>query len=205
MASLLTSEIGNTDKLLFYINACREDGIKILPPDVNESMTHFSVIKEKEIRFGLAAVKNVGEASVEAIISARNSEGPFKSFDDFCSRVDSRRVNRRVMESLIKCGSFDSMGIHRAQLLAILDVAMARAASVQKDKAVGQGGLFDSVQSKEADSSYNQIPDIIQWSEHELLSYEKEALGFYISGHPLAQFESTLKLYATASTDQLTG
>jgi len=203
MAALLTSETGNTDKLLFYINACRDEGIKILPPDVNESFTSFSVVGDHEIRFGLAAVKNVGEAAVEAMITARNAGGPFTTLDNFCERVDSRKVNKRVIESLIKCGAFDWTGVHRAQLLAILDVAMSRAASVQKDKEIGQSGLFDLVADGAADSSYSRIPEIIEWAEHQRLAYEKESLGFYITGHPLAQYSSILKLYATASTDSL--
>ena len=202
MAALLTSEISNTDKLLFYINACREEGINVLPPDVNESMVNFSITGKNEMRFGLAAVKNVGEASVEAIISARKDGSAFKTLDDFCARVDSRKVNHRVMESLIKCGAFDSTGMHRAQLLVILDVAMARAASVQRDRMVGQANLFGGV-ANETDSSYQQIPDIIEWSEHQLLAFEKEALGFYITGHPLAQYAPLMKLYATASTDTI--
>ena len=202
MAALLTSEMGNTDKLLFYLNACREDGIKILPPDVNESMVSFYVTGEKEIRFGMAAVKNVGETAVESIIAARGA-GPFKSLDDFCVRVDSRKVNRRVVESLVKCGAFDWTNVHRAQLLSILEVALARAASVQRDQSIGQGGLFDTMDSMIMPSSYEKIPDMIPWSEHQLLSFEKEALGFYITGHPLAQYSSVLKLYATAGTDTL--
>ncbi len=212
MAALLTSEQGNTDKLLFYLNACREMEIKILPPNVNESMTNFYVTGDHEIRFGLAAVKNVGEAAVDSMITAREVEGQqsqqgkqsFKSLDDFCSRVDSRRVNKRVIESLIKCGAFDWTDVHRAQLLTILDVAMARASSVQRDREIGQGGLFEMVGAPETDSSYAQIPEMVPWSEHQLLAYEKETLGFYISGHPLAQYSSLLKLYATASTDTLT-
>ncbi len=204
MAALLTSEIANTDKLIFYMNACREAGITVRPPDVNQSMTDFAVVGENEIRFGLAAVKGVGAASVEAMIATRTAEGPFKSIDDFCSRVDSRKANKRVMESLIKCGAFDSLGVHRAQLLSILDVAMQRAQSVQRDRQVGQSSLFDlSGASGGDDSSYAQIPEAIPWSEHQLLAYEKDALGFYISGHPLAQFSSILKLYATATTDVL--
>ncbi|MBI2341953.1 MAG: DNA polymerase III subunit alpha, partial [Deltaproteobacteria bacterium] len=203
MASLLTSEMGNTDKLLFYMNACREDGIKVLPPDVNESLVTFTVTGEKEIRFGMAAVKNVGEAAVEAIISVRNGGGNFTSLDDFCARVDSRKVNKRVVESLIKCGAFDSLGVHRAELLATSDVAMARAVGIQRDREIGQTGLFDSVPEAGKDTGAGRIDGMIPWSEHELLQFEKEALGFYISGHPLAQFESIMKLYATASTDVL--
>ncbi|NCP30848.1 MAG: DNA polymerase III subunit alpha, partial [Armatimonadetes bacterium] len=136
MSALLTSEVNDTDKMLFYINACREAGIKVLPPDINESSVYFTAVGKSEIRFGLAAVKNVGEAAVESIIEARGSD-PFTSLDDFLKKVDSRKVNKRVVESLIKCGAFDSLGVHRAQLLSILDVALSRAASSQRDKEVG--------------------------------------------------------------------
>ncbi len=203
MASLLTSEMGNTDKLLFYMNACREDDIKVLPPDVNASLVNFTVTAEKEIRFGMAAVKNVGEAAVEAIISARSGGGNFKSLDDFCARIDSRKVNKRVVESLIKCGAFDNLGVHRAELLATSDVAMARAVGIQRDREIGQTGLFDLVPEVSKNTGACVQTGMIPWSEHELLQFEKEALGFYISGHPLAQFESIMKLYATASTDVL--
>jgi DNA polymerase-3 subunit alpha len=121
MASLLTHEMGNTDKVTAYMSDCREAGIKVLPPDINESYTGFSVVGESEIRFGLAAVKNVGVAAMESILEVRKERGRFQSYVDFCERIDSRKVNRRVVEGLIRCGAFDSLAIGRSQAMAILD------------------------------------------------------------------------------------
>ena len=202
MVALLTAERDNADKILVCINDCRVHGIKVLPPDVNESSRDFSVVDAKTIRFGLAAVKNVGQAAIESIVETRQAQGPFKSLFDFCERVDSRRVNKRVIESLIKCGAFDSTGAARAALLAALDAAMDIAASRQRDRLSGQAGLFDLLSGQDAPPE-PELPDVSEWGERQLLVYEKESLGFYITGHPLAQHEELLSQYATVDSASL--
>ncbi len=203
MASMLTSEKDNTDKILTYINDCRTREIKILPPDVNESRRDFSVVGDEIIRFGLAAVKNVGEGAIESIIEARTEGGRFRSLFDFCERIDARRVNKRVLESLIKCGAFDFTNARRAQLMQVLDVAMEIAASRQRDRLSGQSRLFDLLGEAGAALPDPQLPDVPEWEERVRLAFEKESLGFYITGHPLAQYEALLKQYASVDTDTL--
>jgi len=198
MAALLTSEKDNTDKILQYIGDCKSHSIKILPPDVNESDLDFSVVDDSVIRFGLAAVKNVGEASIDCIISARGSAGPFTSLFDFCERVDARRANKRVLESLIKCGAFDFTKKPRAAMFEALDQAMEQAASHQRDRLSGQSRIFDLINDVQATPA--AFPDVPEWPERQLLAFEKETLGFYITGHPLAQYESLLRQYATIDT-----
>lgn len=202
MAALLTSEKDVTDKILKYMNDCRSHDIKVLPPDVNESGCDFSVVDKKTIRFGLAAVKNVGEAAIESIVAARTEGGPFKSLFDFCERIDSRKVNHRVIESLIKCGAFDYTKDPRAALLSSLDRAMELAASSQRDKQSGQTRLFDLLAASPANEE-KELPDVSEWAERQLLAYEKESLGFYITGHPLVQYEEMLAQYANTDTAAL--
>ena len=132
MAALLSCDMTNTDKVVLYINECKEHNIEVLPPDINESVKDFSVINDR-IRFGLAAVKNVGESALDSVIEEREKNGTYTSLGDFCNRIDSRRVNSRVIESLIKSGSFDSLGYKRAQYFAVLDKAMEQAKAVQRD------------------------------------------------------------------------
>ena len=188
MAAMLTS-IMDTQKVPFYIDLCRRMKLKILPPDINASHGTFSVDGEA-IRFGLAAVRNVGEGAIENVVAEREKGGPFTSLVDFCSRVDSRILNKRVMESLVKCGAFDSLGAKRSQLLAILDRAVSEANTAQKDRLSGQIGLF-------ADDALGgameiPLPDIEEVPEMERLGWEKEITGFYITGHPLNQYERKL-------------
>ena len=197
MAALLTSEKDVTDKILAYMNDCRAHDIKVLPPDVNESDRDFSVVGDNTIRFGLAAVKNVGEGAIESIVQARNEAGRFASLFDFCERIDTRRVNKRVIESLIKCGAFDFAGVPRAAMLAALDMAMEMAASRQRDRQSGQTGLFDSMPQGAGAMPEPEMPDVSEWGERQMLAYEKESLGFYITGHPLAQYEQMLGQYAS--------
>ncbi|NIP89018.1 MAG: DNA polymerase III subunit alpha, partial [Gammaproteobacteria bacterium] len=199
MAAMLTSEKDNTDKILAYIGDCKASGINILPPDVNESMRDFSVVGEADMRFGLAAVKNVGEGAIDSVIEARAEKGPFTSLVDFCERVDGRKANRRVLESLIKCGAFDFAGARRAQLMAGLDRAMEIAAGHQRDRASGQSRIFD-LMGGESDEQEVKLPNVPEWPERERLANEKEALGFYITGHPLAQLEDLLSQYASCDT-----
>jgi DNA polymerase-3 subunit alpha len=206
MAALLTSEKDNRDKIIKYMSACKELGINILPPDLNESQRDFAISGEN-IRFGMAAIKNVGLAAVDSIISVRQ-DGKFTSFMDFLSRVDLRKVNKRVIESLIKCGAFDSLGYKRSQLMECYEDAMDEAQRSQKEKLSNQSSFFDQFNS--GDSSDNQgaqsyqIPDNVpEWDHKKLLSIEREALGFYITGHPLLRFADRLKFVTNTDSGNL--
>ena len=184
LASVLTIESANHDRLSRYIAHVREKGIEILPPDVNESDRDFGVV-DGAIRFGFAGIKNVGAGAIETILEARQSDGPFESLFDFADRVDARKVNRRVVEALVKCGAFDSMHDARASVWASIDSALERAASLQRDRAVGQESLFGGL----SDGAGLDEPKLVEagdWSERERLSHEKELLGFYVTGHPLS-------------------
>ncbi len=205
LAALMSSEKQNTDKIMRYMAECRDHGIEVLPPDLNESQSDFAVSGEK-IRFGLAAVKNVGEGAVEAILEARarteeGAGGPFTDLDSFCRRVDLARVNRRVIESLIKCGAFD--GIARAQettragLMKSLERALDAAQKEQRERAAGQFNLFGAGGGGAAPTPLEAVPE---WPENQLLAYEKESLGFYITGHPLAQHADLLRRFTDART-----
>jgi len=200
MASLLTQDMGNQDKTIKNIAECREMGIKILPPDLNESQADFTVV-EGSIRFGLAAVKNVGVKAVESIIEARNLSGPFKDLLDFCRRVDGSKVNRRVLEGLIQCGSFDFTGIYRSGLIASLD-DVVRLCGTSHDP--NQLNIFSSIKSPAGGfSGIYKFPDVAEWGKREKLIKEKEALGFYITGHPLDEFKGEVKRFATCSIQDL--
>jgi DNA polymerase-3 subunit alpha len=203
MAALLTSETSDTDKIVKYIEECRAMGIEVLPPDVNESSSDFTVVGDK-IRFGLVAVKNVGETAIHSILAARTGEGRFRDLFDFCERVDLRLVNKRVVEALTKCGAFDSLGARRAQLMAVLDKAMEAAASTQRDRARGQGSLLDVLSpTGTARRPSPAMPDLPEWDRLQLLATEKETLGFYITGHPLAEYRGLLAKYATTPAEEL--
>jgi DNA polymerase-3 subunit alpha len=198
MAALLSCDMNNTDKIVLYINECREHEIEVLPPDINESNSDFAVIAER-IRFGLAAVKNVGDAALDSVIEERQAGGFYKSLADFCARIDSRRVNRRVIESLIKAGAFDSLGAKRSQFFAILDVAMEQAQAAQRDKLSGQKSLFGMLTATEAAKSIDiRMPDIAEWPEKDKLAAEKETVGFYLTGHPLDIHRRELKMVTTS-------
>ncbi len=199
MAALLSSDMDDTSKIVKLIMECKEKGIDILPPDVNESNKDFTVIGAK-IRFGLAAVNNVGEAAIESIIQCRDEGGRFSSIYDFCKRVDLRKVNKRVIESLIKCGAYDTTNLHRSQLMEVVDDALSIGQSHQKDKEFGQFALFGTGDdSKIDDEKYPKIPE---FHENMLLSFEKETLGFYVSGHPLAKFAKDIEEFG--SVDSIT-
>ncbi|ADG83172.1 DNA polymerase III subunit alpha [Thermincola potens] len=201
MAALLTSVAGSSDKVAVYIEECKRMGIDILPPDINESLVNFTVVGDK-IRFGLAAVKNVGRQAIEHIIAVR-SKKKFASLLDFCERAEHRVVTKRVIESLIKGGAFDSLTGNRRQLLEGLDRCLEWAAKRQKDLSTGQISLFDVY---EGDSSFGgevPLPPVPDFPQHELLAMEKEMLGLYISGHPLEQYRRELAEKTTATTAQL--
>jgi DNA polymerase-3 subunit alpha len=203
MAALLSSEINNTDKIAEYIAECARMRIKILPPDVNESFARFTVVGDA-IRFGLAAVKNVGGSAVDSILEARKKGGRFTSIFDFGCRVDSRLVNKKVFESLICGGAFDSLGFRRAQLMAGVERAIERAAEAQRDRRQGQGSFFDVLEGpRVGNGAGEELPDVPEWPENRLLAQEKALLGFYVSGHPLARFGGEIRRFATASTETL--
>ncbi len=197
ITALLTSEKDNTDKIVEYINEAERMNIKILPPDINESFANFTMVSKNTIRFGLGAVKNVGQGAIDFIIEARTKQGHFKSLCEFCERTNSRLVNKKVTESLIKCGAFDSLGLKRSQMMAMLSKAMDTASVIQKEKALGQMLLF-------GDHGIDQdVPDIREWPEGQLLNFEKDMIGFYITGHPLARYEKILTEYSTAGSGEL--
>jgi DNA polymerase-3 subunit alpha len=202
MAAILTSEMNATEEVVKYIAECRDQGIKILPPDINKSDMNFTVV-EGAIRFGLAAVKNVGEGAIESILEVRKQGGPFKSLFDFCERVDHRRVNRRVVESLIKCGAFDSHGTKRSQMMSVLEKAVEIGHKIQRDRINGQFSLFEVMPQQDIGVVYPPLPDMKEWDESQLLHCEKEALGFFITGHPLAKQEPILKKFANTDTLKL--
>ena len=198
MAAVLTSYTGKTDKIVHYVSACRHDGIPVLSPDVNESGTEFTATKEG-VRFGLAGIRGVGTGVAQAIIAEREAGGPFKTLHDFVERVDSSQANRRVIESLIKAGAFDSTGYPRRQMMHfvdknnpenIIDAAVKR----QKDRASGQTSFFDMFGDVEGSGFEVSVPDPDgqEWDRHLKLSQEKEVLGIYVSDHPLRPFEYAL-------------
>jgi DNA polymerase-3 subunit alpha len=184
LAALMTTESGNNDKLGRYITHARQRGIELLPPDVNESARDFTVVQEG-IRFGLAGVKNVGEGAIDSILAARADDGgAFKSLFDFANRIDGRRANRRVVESLVKCGAFDSLHRNRAALWAGLDAALEAGSASQRDREIGQESLFSGPGS---DAICDPVlPEVAEWTDRQRLDSERQVLGFYVSGHPLA-------------------
>ncbi len=203
VTALLCSEMHNTDKLKDYLQYAQKKGLTILGPDVNESFTRFTLVKDDVIRFGLYAIKNVGAHAVESIIGVRKEKGKFKSIFDFCKRVDSRAVNKKVIESLIKVGAFDSMGHKRSALLSVLDKALEVGQFFQKDNLKGQLSFFDSEKGSFDGNMEKDIPDIEEWPKEELLKFERNFLGFYISGHPLQEHEDIIARYSTTDTKGL--
>jgi DNA polymerase-3 subunit alpha len=198
MAALLTSEAQNADKIVKYISECREMKIEILPPDINESFKRFAVIGD-QIRFGLTAVKNVGDAAIDIILAEREGNGRFKSLYDFCHRVDLRKVNRRVIESLIKCGALDFSKAYRSQMLTVLGDILEQSQSTQRKKGEPQLSMLID-HSKELEENY---PDVDEFPENQLIAFEKETIGFYISRHPLSRYEDEIKKYTDLDTSTL--
>jgi DNA polymerase-3 subunit alpha len=192
MAALLTSETGNTEKAVKYIHEARGMGITVMPPDVNSSDVDFTPLGDA-IRFGLRAIKNVGETAVKSILQARAELGQFRSLYQFCDAVDMRLLNRRVLESLIKAGALDSLGAARAQMLAAIDHAIDRAQRRQREKTSGQNALFGGGAATATAPAEEPLPEIDEWPEHERLAAEYATLGFYISGHPLSKHAARLK------------
>jgi DNA polymerase-3 subunit alpha len=220
LCAMMTNDMSDTAKLSHYINEARVMGIEVLPPDVNESAVNFAPApfrNPKEngaiasgqdsnnanhasaIRFGLAAIKGVGEVAVEAILKARNEVGRFNSLAALCEHVDTRTLSRKVLEALIKCGACDSLGQTRATLFAQIERALARAASINGDRQRGQSSLFGALEEKATQSADFSV-NLPEWPQHELLAYEKELLGFYVTGHPLTPFAPILEKYTLATT-----
>ena len=207
MSALLTSEINNSDKIVKYINECRDLGIKILPPDINVSDLHFTP-SGPEIRFGLAAIKNVGTNAIASILQARKRISRFGSLFEFCEEIDLRLVNKRVIESLIKAGALDSLGGHRSQLLASLDRAIDSGQRIQRDRESGQQGLFASFNGDPSSGDralqlHQELPDTPKWPESQVLSSEKETLGFYITGHPLEKVAERIERITSTKVEDV--
>ncbi|HQO79351.1 MAG TPA: OB-fold nucleic acid binding domain-containing protein, partial [Thermodesulfobacteriota bacterium] len=203
MAALLTCEMDNSDKVIRHISECRDRGIEVLPPHVNESSRDFTVSGNK-IRFGLAAVKNVGSAALESILKSREEGGRFLDIFDFCERIDLRKANKKVVESLIKCGAFDTTGARRSQLFAVYELAVERGQERQQEKNGRQKSLFGIIESADSrERSTPGYPACEEWPEHEVLAYEKETLGFFISSHPLASYQKDLKRLRCTGTGEM--
>ena len=200
MAALLTQDMGNQDKTIKNIAECRGMGIEILPPDINESQSDFSVVDGK-IRFGLAAVKNVGLKAVESVIEERVAHGPFRELLDFCKRVDGSKVNHRVLEGLVQCGAFDFTGVSRSKLLGGLDNVLKFCGSNQDPNQLNMFGSMDLMQGEP--TGLFDLPEFDEWDDKEMLKREKEALGFYITGHPLARFGNQMERFTTCAIQDL--
>ncbi|HEV8184907.1 MAG TPA: DNA polymerase III subunit alpha, partial [Chthoniobacterales bacterium] len=209
MAGLLSNEINNTEKISVFVGECKRMGVPILPPDVNRSSLKFTPERSEgsasfqlagletasrdacatSIRYGLAAIKNVGQGAMEAAIRERENAGPFTSLEDFCRRLDARIANRKMLESLVKCGAFDFLGRDRAELFACIEDSLAGASASHRDRASGQVSLFDDIQAPAGKAGPKTVT---AWSQHESMSYEKELLGFYVTGHPLDAYAGAI-------------
>jgi len=224
---MMTNDMADTAKLTLYINEARTMGIEVLPPDVNQSQVTFAPApaekpsqngsngangsngsaqsnghaenENQAIRFGLAAIKGVGEVAVQSILKAREEGGRFPSLAEMCERLDGRTVNRKVLEALIKCGACDSLRTNRATLFSQIDRSLSRAASIISDRQRGQSSLFGAFEDSAAKAT-EQIKELPEWPEHELLAHEKELLGFYVTGHPLTPFAGILEKYCLTNT-----
>jgi DNA polymerase-3 subunit alpha len=201
--AMMTNDMAATEKLAEYIAEAREFDIEVLGPDVNESGVFFAPAHEgKAIRFGLAAIKGVGEVAVEAILKAREEHGKFKTLSELCEHVDGRSLNRKTLEALIKTGACDCFSQTRATLFAQIERTLARAASILSDRQKGQSSLFGALEEK-APAMPEAISNLPEWPQHELLAHEKELLGFYVTGHPLTPLVPLLEKYSLANTAKL--
>jgi DNA polymerase-3 subunit alpha len=203
LSAMMTNDMGDLKKLGEFINEARIMGIEVLPPDVNESQVVFAPARGgKVIRFGLAAVKGMGEVAVESLLAARKTGGDFKSLSEMCERVDIRTVNRKGLEALIKSGACDAFKETRATLFAQIDRTLSRAAGIIQDRQRGQSSMFGMLEEKMAEMP-ESIARLPEWPQHELLAAEKELLGFYVTGHPLTPYATLLQKYALANTAAL--
>lgn len=189
MAALMTSVIDNSTKVSEYIQVCRQMGIQVLPPDINEGLGSFSV-SGKSIRYGLSAIKSIGRPVIESILTERNERGPFTSLKDFAERLSGKEVNRRTIENFIKAGAFDGLGGNRKQFMQIYSVILDSIQQEKKNSMAGQMSLFDLAPEEEKHNYEIRLPDVEEFEKEELLAMEKEVLGIYISGHPLEEYEA---------------
>ncbi len=205
MTALLTSEKEHTDKVVEYVKECQRMGITVHPPTVNESFSKFTVEDACTIRFGLLAVKNVGQGAIDSVVEARRRDGAFPALEDLCERVDLRLVNRKVVESLIKCGAMDGFGLRRAQMMSMLQECLDQAAKTHKDRSSGQLSFFDGGLAEDAGFQRFRvkIQDIKEWPDVQLLAFEKDILGFYISGHPMGRYEHLVRPFSTCPVNEL--
>ncbi|MCG8608456.1 DNA polymerase III subunit alpha [bacterium] len=199
MAATLSSEMGSSNRVVILLEECKRMGIRVLPPDVNASYADF-IVDDGSILFGLGAVKNVGKNAIESIVKSREEGGPFTSLFEFCERIDSRLVNKKVVESLIQAGAMDSLEGHRAQKMQVIETAINFAQSAQRDKLNRQAGLFDDDDTR---IEYPPLPTVARLSSSAALALEKELVGFYLSGHPLKNYEDQVKVLSTATLDRL--
>ncbi|MES1170304.1 MAG: DNA polymerase III subunit alpha, partial [Leifsonia sp.] len=206
MAALLTSVGDSKDKMAVYLNECRRMGIKVLPPDVNESNLYFAAVGT-DIRFGMGAVRNVGANVVEGVREAREAKGRFDSFHDFLTKVPIHAANKRTVESLIKAGAFDSLGHTRRALVEVHEDAVESAVKIKRNEANGDVGFdFDSLWGEdEQTASQHHIPDRPEWGKRDKLAFERDMLGLYVSDHPLAGLELQLAKLASTSIADLVG
>jgi DNA polymerase-3 subunit alpha len=201
MCALLTSEKDNTDKVVEYVKEAEAMGIKVLPPNINTSYSNFSVIDEHAIHYGLLAVKNVGGLAIESIVKERETNGKYESIFDFCSRVDLRLNNRKVVESLIRCGAMDCFGLFRSQLTAVLERALELGTKSQQEQETGQMSFFSMDDDRGGfNKDMAMIPQIKEWPQAQILGYEKELLGFYLSGHPLDRYKAEMAEFSDYTT-----
>ncbi|MBY0370494.1 hypothetical protein K2X33_07395, partial [bacterium] len=203
-AALLSIERENTDKITKYIADAARHGIAILPPHINESDTDFTVLSDNEVRFGLGAIKGVGQIAIDSVLETRKAEGPFKDLFDLCGRASTRSVNKRVIEAFVKAGALDGFQIHRASLFKAIDSALEQGTSLQKLKDQNQPSFLDLLGG--SDDSFSQrtvsYPDCERWERLQELSYEKETIGIFVSGHPLDDFESEIERYTTSTIEE---
>ena len=206
MASVLSNEsrLGNTEKIVLYISECREMGIPVLPPDINESMLNFHPSGDG-IRFGMLAIRNVGEGAINSIIEYREKKGRFRNLFQFCEELDSRALNKRVMESLVKSGALDSLGWKRSQSMTMIDTALEHSQKVRRDRESGQKGLFAMMTGGQSALPEPIPPDVPEWPLEERLVNEKETIGFYVSGHPLDKFKQEISSFCRKNIAELVG
>ena len=202
MAAVMTNDQDDTKRVVLYIEECRKLNIRVLPPDINESESEFSVVNG-DIRFGLGAIKNVGSAAIECILAARRAEGPFKSVFDLLERVDTRLTNRKVLESLIQAGALDSLEEHRASLFANVEVLLSYAQVLHEQESRNQMSLFGGGGDTETELPKPRLSDVAPWTDLDRLAREKELVGFYISGHPLEQYRDDIRSFSTSSLDKM--
>jgi DNA polymerase-3 subunit alpha len=199
MAAVLSSDMDRTEKVIMLLDDCQAQKLHVTPPDINQSDYFFKVLDDKHLMYGLGAIKGVGEAAIESIVVERTQHGAFKDLFDFCQRVDLRKVNRRVLEALIKSGSFDTLGKHRATLIASLNNALQQAEQSSQNMATGQHDLLGMIPTTQV----HQYVETKKWREEEQLQGEKETLGFYLTGHPLNRYLNELSHFTTCRIAEL--